>query len=162
MVIGQLIGTAIVVAVFVYLRKFIVGKGRGVFSKAPAAEWVLSGFLAIFGAWIVLNIWGIFPLLTNTAVIGVWLFFALWFAKDFFIDDYLAGIKLLTFYKLAPGSRINVFGEDCVVEEIRSRETVLKTSKGYMVVSNVRLTQLAIILTEEKPGAEESQTPTAE
>lgn len=159
MIVGQLIGTAIVVVVFVYLRKFIIGKGRRVFSKAPAAEWVLSGFLAILGAWIVLNIWGIFPLLTNTAVIGVWLFFALWFAKDFFIDDYLAGIKLLTFYKLTPGSKINVLGEDCVVEEIRPRETLLKTSKGHMVIPNVRLTQLAIIIAE-KPEPTPSQEST--
>jgi small-conductance mechanosensitive channel len=151
MVLTQLLATAVTVAVFVYLRRFLIGRGREVFAKAPAAEWLLSGFLAILGAWVVLNIWGVFPILTNTAVIGVWLFFALWFAKDFFIDDYLAGIKLIAFYKLSPGARVNVLGMDCEIVDISPRSTTLRTPKGRLVVPNSRLLQLGLIL----PGPEE-------
>jgi len=153
MIAGQILATAVVIVIFVYLRRFIVKRGREVFMRAPVAEWTLSGFLAILGAWVVLNIWGIFPILTNTAVIGVWLFFALWFAKDFFIDDYLAGIKLITFYKLAPGSRVHVLGMDCEILEISPRSTTLRTPRGRLMVPNSRLLQLGLILPESPPSS---------
>ena len=155
MVVAQLLATAATVAVFVFVRRFIISRGRAVFAKAPAAEWLLSGFLAILGAWVVLNIWGVFPILTSTAVIGVWLFFALWFAKDFFIDDYLAAIKLIAFYHLGPGSRVNVLGMDCEILDISPRSTTLRTPKGRLVVPNSRLLQLGLILPEERVPAEE-------
>jgi hypothetical protein len=152
-VVKQIVATVAVVVILLYFRRLILARRRTVFAKAPTIDWILSGFLAILGVWIILNIWGILPLLTSTAVIGVWLFFTLWFAKDFFIDDYLGGIKLLTFYKVSPGDRIRVLGEEWRVEKIRPRETLLRGAAGEMLIPNARLIQLGIIKSKKTKRA---------
>lgn len=150
MIVTQILATGAVIAFFIFFWKLVVGRGRSVFSRAPTAEWIFSGFIAILFAWIILNIWGIVPLLTNTAVLSVWFFFSLWFLKDFFIDDYLAGIKLITFYKLAPGRHVHVFNMECEVEAINARVTVLRSPRGRLVVPNSRLVRLGLVLPDHE------------
>jgi small-conductance mechanosensitive channel len=157
-VLGKVVATGLMAFALLVIWRMMLSKGKKLFLKAKALEWVLSALLVLVGVWIVLNIWGVIPLLTNTAVIGVWFFFFMWFMKDLFLDHFFAGIKLTALRKLKPGDRINLFGEECIVEEIKGTETVLKTDKGTMVVPNMRIAQLAIIYRHPEE-LEQKETP---
>jgi small-conductance mechanosensitive channel len=155
-VVERIVATLAIVVIFVVIWRVISFKGKKLFVRAGALNWILTVLLVLIGVWVALNIWGVIPLITNTAVIGVWFFFFMWFMKDLFLDHFFAGLKLTVLRKLKPGDRINLFGEECVVEEIRTTETVLKTDKGVMVVPNMRIAQLAIIY---RPGESEERAP---
>ena len=149
MVAEKIFATALVMLALVLMWRVMAVKGRRLLLRAKTLGLVLSGTLALFGAWIILNIWGVIPLLTNTAVIGVWFFFFMWFLKDLILDNFFAGIKLIMLRKIKPGDRIRLVGKKYTVEEIKATETVLKTESGTMMVPNMRLAQEAIIC---KPG----------
>jgi small-conductance mechanosensitive channel len=152
MVIIKIIVTVATVLAFGALWRFITTKGRKLFIKARALNWVLTILLFLIGLWIVLNVWGVIPLFTNTAVLGVWFFFFMWYIKDLFFDSFFAGLKLTALGKLKPGDRIRLLGEECTVEEIGATETILRTERGLMAVSNLKIAQDAIIYkTHEKP-----------
>jgi small-conductance mechanosensitive channel len=156
MLVARIIMTIVAIFAFGMIWRFITTKGRRLFLKAKALSWVLSTLLFLIGLWVVLNIWEVIPLFTNTAVLGVWFFFFMWYIKDLFFDSFFAGIKLTALGKLKPGDRIKLMGEECTVEEIGATETILKSGRGLIAVPNSKIAHDAIIYkAHEKPEAED-------
>lgn len=164
-VVDKLIGTAVVLLVFLLIWRLITLKAKHLVARSRAVGWMIAGILIFTGTWFVLVIWEVVPILTSTALLGVWFFFFMWYIKDLFFDSFFAGIKLTAMGKLKRGDRIKIMGEECTVEEIKTTETILKTSYGTMVVPNSKIAQDAIIYVPpegRKPEQQPAKQPSGQ
>ena len=101
---------------------------------SPQADRWLLLILGLIGTWLILSIWGLIPLLTNVAIIGVFMFFILWFAKDLFLDDFLAGVHLSR--RILPGSPVILYGKEYRLVEIGALNSILSASNRWFSVPN--------------------------